>query len=504
MALKKVRLVLGFLAIGIVLAACASDASTPPPTQDVDAVVRTAVAESLPTAPPTPAPDIDATVQAGVQATVAAQPTPPPVPAPTPMPTPTPAPTPTPVPTPTPTPVPLPSPTPEPTATSTPVPTPSLEDVTPPELIDVSVHPTTVDVSSGPAIVTITITVKDDLSGISWGELNFDRTYGGGFIFQVPPTKGDAKREEHVRKISIPKSIGPLNMSWLEEAWLRDKVGNRRTYSSSDLEALGLSASYEVFPLAKEDNTAPELVKVNIRNPQVDASYGEVTVRVAVRVTDDKSGVANMRLDFESPSGNQKAVVYASEGLISGSPNDGVHAGSLTIPQYAESGAWQLKWAYVSDGDRNWRTYDAEELSSLELFGSFEVSVNQEDVTAPKLLELTLDPTEIDVSAGPATISVTMRVSDDLSGILRVQIDFESPSMDRELTMYKTWPFEEPPLGGVHMSMLTVPQGAESGSWTVKWVYIRDEAGNLRTYYSTDLARLGLFASFKVVDEWSQ
>ena len=115
--MKRIWLGLGFLAIGIILAACASDTDTAPPTQDVDAAVRTAIADVFPTPTPTPAPDIDATVQAGVEATIAAQPTPTPMPAPTPMPTPIPMPTPTPAPTP----IPFPRPTPLPMPTPTPV-----------------------------------------------------------------------------------------------------------------------------------------------------------------------------------------------------------------------------------------------------------------------------------------------------------------------------------------------------------------------------------------------
>ena len=122
---KKAWLVLGLLALGIVLAACASDLEAPPPTQDVDAAVRTAIAEALPTPTPTPVPDISATVQAEGEATIAAQPTPTPIPAPTPAPTPTPLPTPTPAPTPTPLPTPTPTPTPTPLPTPTPAPTPT-------------------------------------------------------------------------------------------------------------------------------------------------------------------------------------------------------------------------------------------------------------------------------------------------------------------------------------------------------------------------------------------
>ncbi len=113
-------------ALALALSACGGSGDSAPPTPDVGAEVRMAVAEALPTATPTPIPDIDATVEARMAATMAAIP-PTPIPAPTPVPTTTPTPvptaTPTPVPTATPTPIPTATPTPVPTATPTPVPT---------------------------------------------------------------------------------------------------------------------------------------------------------------------------------------------------------------------------------------------------------------------------------------------------------------------------------------------------------------------------------------------
>ena len=119
-------------ALALALSACGGSGDSAPPTPDVGAEVRTAVAEALPTATSTPLSDIDATVEARMAATMAAIP-PTPIPAPTPVPTATPTPvptaTPTPVPTATPTPVPTATPTPVPTATPTPVPTATLTPV---------------------------------------------------------------------------------------------------------------------------------------------------------------------------------------------------------------------------------------------------------------------------------------------------------------------------------------------------------------------------------------
>ena len=113
--MKKVRLVLGPMAIGIVLAACVPLMETPVPTRDVNAAVQTAVAEALRTAPQTPTPVIDATIQPGIQATITPQP------APTPMPVPPATPLPTAISLPIATPIPFPSPTPPAPGTRRPI-----------------------------------------------------------------------------------------------------------------------------------------------------------------------------------------------------------------------------------------------------------------------------------------------------------------------------------------------------------------------------------------------
>ena len=138
--MKNVVVVALILMVG--LTACSSDVEDPPPTRDLDAAVRTGVAQALPTAAPTATPDVEATIEAGMAATMAAIP-PTPVPAPTPAaptvsppstPTPTPVPTATPSPTPAPTPTPLPTPTPTPTPVPTPIPTPTPTPVPMPRL----------------------------------------------------------------------------------------------------------------------------------------------------------------------------------------------------------------------------------------------------------------------------------------------------------------------------------------------------------------------------------
>ena len=374
------------------------------------------------------------------------------------------------------------------------------EDVTPPEILEVSIHPAQIDVSDGPATVTITIKVDDDLSGISRGEFLFDSVPGisGGTRFIIPPTTGDSNYAELEYNL-LYHQFFPSQTRHLLDAWIRDKAGNMREYSTDLLEELGLAASFEILPWVKEDDTPPELIEVTILSPVVDVSDSFAAVDISVRATDDESGVETVQLEFESPSGKHGATLFNHVQSLSGSPRDAVRKGSASVLQYSEAGTWKLVRAYLSDKLRNQRTYNEEELISLGISATFEVETSQQDLEPPLPVEFTIHTEEVDVTDGPGQIRVSVRVTDDLSGVARVQLDFESPSRDTELTLGGVldagWESYE---DGLYMGNLTVPQGSESGTWNIKWIHLTDETGNWEGYHSSDLRSLGLFASFEV------
>src|SRR5580698_7767988 len=51
-----------------------------------------------------------------------------------------------------------------------------------------------------------------------------------------------------------------------------------------------------------------------------------------------------------------------------------------------------------------------------------------QDVTPPVLRSLTLSPTSINVTNGPQNVTVTARITDDLSGVANSPVAFYSPA----------------------------------------------------------------------------
>ena len=243
-------------------------------------------------------------------------------------------------------------------------------------------------------------------------------------------------------------------------------------------------------PVAEEDVTAPELVEVTLDRSEVDTTEGPATIAVTVRAIDDLSGISYVQLDFESPSGEQQTSMFTNR-LTSGSFTDGIYVDTITLPRFSESGTWRLEHTYLTDNVGNYRSYRFAELSHLGLAASFEVAEGEKDITPPELVEVILDRFEVDTTEGPATIAVTVRAIDDLSGISHVQLDFESPSGDQETTMFTSRLTSGSFTDGTYVDTITLPRFSESGTWRLEHTYLTDNVGNYRSYRFAELSHLG-------------
>lgn len=102
------------------------------------------------------------------------------------------------------------------------------EDLTPPTLVSVSFEPQTVDTSKGPATITMTAIVTDDLSGVMLGTVTLynERT---GRTYQIPFLDSLADGiDPHGRFLALAtfpqySAYGEYEMTGY---WIRDRVGN--------------------------------------------------------------------------------------------------------------------------------------------------------------------------------------------------------------------------------------------------------------------------------------
>ena len=129
------------------------------------------------------------------------------------------------------------------------------------------------------------------------------------------------------------------------------------------------------------------------------------------------------------------------------------------------------------------------------------------DTEAPELVTLGISPDEVNVASSSATVILTARITDNLSGNAGAgyssspsQLRFQSPSGNQSV-----WAMLDgynrvsgTALDGEYSYQMTVPQYAESGTWTIDYVLLVDQIGNMKSESAADLAARSLPTSFVV------
>ncbi|HET7514494.1 MAG TPA: hypothetical protein VFJ60_06805, partial [Gaiella sp.] len=133
---------------------------------------------------------------------------------------------------------------------------------------------------------------------------------------------------------------------------------------------------------------------------------------LTANITDDLSGVVEgcTQGGIESlPTGQIAAGGFYR---VSGD----TYAATLTLPQNAAAGTWTLRYLTVCDNAGNSR-FMAAGNSDLPFTVTLNI-VSVSDTSPPSVNSLSLSPASVDVSSGPATVTLTANITDDLSGVV--------------------------------------------------------------------------------------
>src|SRR5271165_7633483 len=120
-----------------------------------------------------------------------------------------------------------------------------------------------------------------------------------------------------------------------------------------------------------------------------------------------------------------------------------------------------------------------------------------QDKNPPVLTSFTFSPQSVDVTNGPATFTVTLQATDDLSGVAGAYAVWISPDGTHSvggglgLTSGTT-------LNGTWTGTITVPQFVEAGTWNIADLFLEDAANNDKYYYQSDLQALGFPTTLQI------
>ena len=243
---------------------------------------------------------------------------------------------------------------------------------------------------------------------------------------------------------------------------------------------------------AQSDTTAPVVQTLTFAPTTIDTRTSDQTVTVTTRVTDALSGVQHACFNFSSPSNQQyqgTCVYDDPDYRLSGDELDGTYSNGITFPQFAEGGTWHLYSVYVVDDVGNQRGYDEAALVAAGFNTTLEVTSAQ-DTAAPVLQHFSFAPGKLDTSNGDQTVTVTVAVTDNLSGMQYGCVSFRSPSgqQNRNTCVYDPFNLVSgDEINGSWAADVNFPQFSEAGTWHVDSLYVVDDVGNQQFYDEDDL-----------------
>ncbi len=125
------------------------------------------------------------------------------------------------------------------------------------------------------------------------------------------------------------------------------------------------------------------------------------------------------------------------------------------------------------------------------------------DTSPPSLQEFSFHPNRFDTSLGVAQVNISLRIEDDLSGLALGAVGFASPSGQHSVAsaISRRDLVKGNSTNGEYFITLEFPRYSEQGTWTVQYLFVRDNASNLRHYDTQALANLGFSTSLNQTGE---
>ncbi len=347
-------------------------------------------------------------------------------------------------------------------------------DIVSPRYRAFTITPSSVDTSTGSALLVFRARLTDDISGVAFGVSDTPSEA----LFRSP--SGD--QEVIAQFGSQQRTSGTQFDGWYEYAvtlppgseqgvWTLvharpvDAAHNASTLSATEWAAAGLPVSFEV----RSDGTPSAPRSVNA----VKSGANGVSVSWLTPSVSGSSAISGYTVSA-SPGGRTLDVTGpANNATMTGLANGVTYTFQVQARNAAGAGSISAPSNPVTIGDIP-------------------------DLGAPNLTALSLTPVVVQTTSGPATVTIDIGLTDDASGPTEdpgalSSITFTPPSgtNPRTVTFGPNQLLSGTPTSGSYRTSLTLPQGSEQGAWTVSTIVLRDVAGHARTVTTAQLVAAG-------------
>jgi hypothetical protein len=129
-------------------------------------------------------------------------------------------------------------------------------------------------------------------------------------------------------------------------------------------------------------------------------------------------------------------------------------------------------------------------LLTFVFFGVLSTADAGGDITPPVLVAAAADRYQIDTSNGAQTVTLTLHITDDLSGLNYVQISYVQHDGYNANRNCDTWIHSDQATDLTVPCSVTFPRFSAEGKWQVFGVYIVDQVGNDAEYRYSECTAL--------------
>ncbi len=379
------------------------------------------------------------------------------------------------------------------------------EDKTPPQVVSFSITPSEINTESADQTLSATVRITDDISGVSTPD---DPGVMDQLVLAVKPlvgtqaafftmhrVSGDALDGVYAGTAKVPRGSkeGIWSVSWLR---LADKIGNFVDLDWKDLEAkFGVGCASVTNTATVSDKTPPQVVSFSITPSEINTESADQTLSATVRITDDISGVSTpddpgvmdqLVLAVKPLVGTQAA--FFTMHRVSGDALDGVYAGTAKVPRGSKEGIWSVSWLRLADKIGNFVDLDWKDLEAKFGVGCASVTntATVSDKTPPQVVSFSITPSEINTESADQTLSATVRITDDISGVstpddpgvMDQLVLAVKPLVGTQAAFFTMHRVSGDALDGVYAGTAKVPRGSKEGIWSVSWLRLADKIGN--------------------------
>ncbi|HEY2067459.1 MAG TPA: Ig-like domain-containing protein [Gemmatimonadaceae bacterium] len=218
------------------------------------------------------------------------------------------------------------------------------------------------------------------------------------------------------------------------------------------------------------DLTPPSVASLSASPASINVSSGAQVVTFSANVLDaGGSGVSRVDFALNAPQGTANNPVYACSAmsLSSGTSSNGVWTCPMTIPAGSAPGTWTVSVVAI-DAVLNRRSLSSANLASSGLQSTIAVANSNPDNTPPAPVGgLNGIPPQVDVTTQPATMTVSVRLTDAGAGVAHFDLALVAPDGKTSVGCSAAAPITGTTADGTWQCAVTIPQGAQAGNWSI-------------------------------------